>query len=104
MTPYLSEERGEMKKGRAGKEAPSYSVTSRARIIYRFPPFTVIISIRMRINHSVVHFTSYGTENCIVFAFCASCAVGACAWFELQSRQCTEVFRLVDRDYVAHVK
>ena len=30
------------------------------------------------------------TENCIVFAFCAQCAVGACAWSELQSRQCTD--------------
>jgi len=46
----------------------------------------------MRISY---HTRMHGTENCIVFAFCAPCAVGACTWFELQSRQCTPVFRCV---------
>ena len=47
-------------------------------------------ALRMRSEIATQQTCHTGTENCIVFAFCAPCAVGACAWFELQSRQCTD--------------
>jgi len=49
MTPYLSEERGEVKKGRSGQAASSYSGFS------RFGYNTLTHAHK----HSVVHFASY---------------------------------------------
>ena len=52
ITPYLSEERGEMKKGRSGQAAPSYSG------FLRFGYNTLTHAH----NHSVVHSASYSTS------------------------------------------
>ena len=56
ITPYLSEERGEMKKGRSGQAAPSYSG------FLRFGYNTLTHAHK----YSVVHFASYCT---VIFRF-----------------------------------